>query len=56
MEPRSLRCSCSLTGALLGARLLSRAPTRMLRLLFTAVVVVLATQMLYKGLSGAIGK
>ncbi|HET9605084.1 MAG TPA: sulfite exporter TauE/SafE family protein [Gemmatimonadales bacterium] len=41
-----------LLGALVGARVLSRAPTRALRLLFTAVVVVLAAEMLYKGIMG----
>ena len=41
-----------LCGALLGARILSRAQTRWLRQLFTVVVVVMAAQMLYKGLRG----
>ncbi len=41
-----------LGGALLGARALARANVRWLRLLFTAVVVVMAVQMLYKGLRG----
>jgi len=42
-----------LAGALLGARLLGRAPTRALRVLFTIVVLVMAIQMLYKGIRGA---
>lgn len=42
-----------LAGALLGARILTLANTRWLRVLFTAVVVVLAVEMLYKGLTGA---
>ena len=41
-----------LCGALLGARWLAFARTAHLRLLFTAVVVVLGLQMLYKGLTG----
>lgn len=43
-----------LCGALLGARILSRAHTRWLRQLFTVVVVVMAAQMLYKGLRGLV--
>ena len=43
-----------LCGALVGARLLVRTPTRALRLIFTGVVVVLALKMLYKGVSGAL--
>ena len=43
-----------LTGALLGARILSSANTKLLRQLFTAVVVVMAFEMLYKGITGAI--
>jgi uncharacterized membrane protein YfcA len=41
-----------LAGALLGARVLARANVRWLRILFTAVVVVMAFQMLYKGIRG----
>lgn len=41
-----------LSGALLGARILPRAPTRHLRTIFKAVLVVMAVQMLYKGLTG----
>jgi uncharacterized membrane protein YfcA len=43
-----------LCGALLGARLLPIARTKSLRLLFTAVVVVLGLQMLYEGVTGKI--
>ena len=43
-----------LTGALVGARMLTTASTRWLRILFTAVVVVLAVEMLYKGATGAL--
>jgi uncharacterized protein len=43
-----------LCGALLGARILAAAKTRWLRLLFTAVVVVLASEMLYKGITGGL--
>jgi uncharacterized protein len=43
-----------LGGAMVGARLLGRANTELLRKLFTGVVVVMAVQMLYKGLRGAL--
>ena len=43
-----------LAGALLGARLLARASSAWLRKLFTAVVVVLAVEMLYKGATGGL--
>jgi len=43
-----------LAGALLGARILTKANTLWLRRLFTAVVVVLAVEMLYKGLTGGL--
>jgi len=43
-----------LAGALLGARILSRAPTRRLRLVFAGAVVLLAGEMLYKGLTGGL--
>ncbi len=43
-----------LCGALLGARLLTFARTAHLRILFTAVVVVLGLQMLYRGLTGGV--
>src|SRR5919109_243666 len=41
-----------LLGSLLGARLLVRAQTRLLRIIFSAVVVVLAIQMIYHGVTG----
>lgn len=43
-----------LSGALIGARILTAAPTRSLRLTFATVVVVLATEMLYKGIRGTL--
>lgn len=43
-----------LAGALLGARILAAAKTLWLRRIFTTVVVVLALEMLYKGLRGGI--
>jgi uncharacterized membrane protein YfcA len=43
-----------LGGALLGARLLGKANVKWLRQLFTTVVVVMAIQMLYKGITGSI--
>ena len=43
-----------LSGALVGARLLAGARTRVLRLLFTAIIVILAFEMLYKGITGAL--
>lgn len=43
-----------LAGALLGARILSRANVTWLRQLFTIVVVVMAVEMLYKGLTGGL--
>lgn len=43
-----------LVGALLGARILLRAPVKPLRMLFTAIVVVMAAQMLYKGVRGTV--
>jgi uncharacterized membrane protein YfcA len=41
-----------LLGSLLGARLLVRAQTRLLRIIFSAVNVVLAIQMIYHGVTG----
>jgi uncharacterized membrane protein YfcA len=41
-----------LAGALLGARLLARAPVRSLRMLFTIVVAVMAVEMIYQGAAG----
>ncbi len=43
-----------LTGALLGARVLTGARTATLRRVFNVVLVVLALEMLYKGLTGGI--
>lgn len=43
-----------LSGALLGARILGRANAKMLRQVFTVVVVVAACEMLYKGATGAL--
>jgi uncharacterized protein len=43
-----------LAGALTGARILAGANTRFLRRLFAAVVVVLALEMLYKGIRGGL--
>ena len=43
-----------LAGALLGARILATANTLWLRRLFTTVVVILAVEMLYKGIRGAL--
>lgn len=43
-----------LSGALVGARMLSVARTVWLRRLFTTVVIILAIEMLYKGLRGGI--
>lgn len=43
-----------LSGALLGARILAGARTLWLRRLFTTVVVILALEMLYKGLRGGL--
>jgi hypothetical protein len=41
-----------LGGSLLGARVLTRAPTRPLRIVFGVVIVVLALEMIVNGLSG----
>ena len=43
-----------LAGALLGARILGRANTKLLRQLFTVVVVIMALEMLYKGFTGGL--
>jgi len=43
-----------LCGALLGARILAGARTLWLRRIFTVVVVILAFEMLYKGLTGGL--
>ena len=44
-----------LGGALAGARILTRANTRSLRLVFSIVLVVAALEMMYKGLTGRLG-
>ena len=43
-----------LAGALTGARVLAGAKTTILRRLFSAVVIVLALEMLYKGIRGGV--
>ncbi len=43
-----------LAGSILGARVLTRAPTRALRLLFGVVVSALAIEMLYQGARGTL--
>lgn len=43
-----------LGGALLGARILTRANPRWLRKVFTGIVVVMAVEMLYKGITGSL--
>jgi uncharacterized protein len=43
-----------LSGALLGARILASARTRSLRRIFNLVLIVIALQMLYKGITGGI--
>jgi uncharacterized membrane protein YfcA len=43
-----------LAGSMLGARILVKAETKMLRLVFSIVIGVLGLQMLYKGLTGGI--
>jgi hypothetical protein len=44
-----------LTGSMLGAEQLMGAKTRKLRLIFAAVVGLLAAEMIYNGFSGGIG-
>jgi uncharacterized membrane protein YfcA len=41
-----------LLGSLLGARVLVRSQTRLLRIIFSAVIVMLAIEMIYHGLTG----
>jgi uncharacterized membrane protein YfcA len=41
-----------LVGAFLGTRVLVRAQTRWLRLVFSLVILVLALEMIYNGLTG----
>jgi uncharacterized membrane protein YfcA len=43
-----------LTGALVGARLLSVTNVKLLRQVFTGVVVIMAAEMLYKGITGSL--
>jgi uncharacterized membrane protein YfcA len=43
-----------LAGALTGARVLAKTNTKVLRRVFAGVVVVLALEMLYKGISGGV--
>jgi len=43
---------CVLAGSMLGARLLTKAPTRQLRWLFGIVIAVLAVEMIYSSLTG----
>jgi hypothetical protein len=43
-----------LAGSLLGTRILFKAETKSLRLVFSVVILVLGLQMLYKGLWGKI--
>jgi uncharacterized protein len=43
-----------LAGSLLGVRILMRAETNVLRLVFSVVIVVLGAQMMYKGITGTI--
>jgi len=43
-----------LAGSMLGARILVKAETKALRLVFSIVIGVLGLQMLYKGLTGGI--
>ncbi len=41
-----------LAGSLVGTRILVKAETKLLRLVFSAVIVLLGIEMLYKGLAG----
>ena len=43
-----------LAGSLSGTQILIKAETKWLRLVFSAVIVVLGVEMIYKGLSGRI--
>jgi uncharacterized membrane protein YfcA len=43
-----------LAGSLLGARILVKAPTRLLRLVFGVVIVLLGIQMIYHGFTGRV--
>ena len=41
-----------LLGSMLGARVLLHANTRILRIVFGAVILILGSQMIYKGITG----
>ena len=41
-----------LAGSLVGTRILVKAETKWLRIIFSAVIVLLGIEMLYKGLTG----
>jgi len=43
-----------LAGSLLGVRILLKAETKVLRLVFSIVILVLGAQMIYKGITGTI--
>jgi uncharacterized protein len=43
-----------LAGSLIGARILVRAETKVLRIVFSVVIIVLGLQMIYKGITGTI--
>ncbi len=43
-----------LAGSMTGARILAHAPTKVLRLVFAVVIVVLAIEMIYQGLTGRV--
>jgi hypothetical protein len=43
-----------LAGSLLGVRILMKAETRVLRLVFSLVLLALGAQMIYQGIAGAI--
>jgi hypothetical protein len=43
-----------LVGSLLGTRILVKAETKWLRLVFSLVILVLGAEMLYKGIAGRI--
>jgi hypothetical protein len=42
-----------LMGSMLGARLLVGAQTRVLRLVFSSLIVIIGFEMIYKGLTGS---
>jgi len=43
-----------LTGSLIGTRILVKAETKSLRLVFSAIILLLGAQMLYNGVAGRI--